>query len=109
MHQAADGFQASGNKTINVPVEALFDAFVNDKQRESWLGDAMAVRKATRPKSARFAFKGGTLIGANFYAKGAAKSSVSLDQRKLKSAKDSAKAKKFWAERLEVLKSMLES
>jgi hypothetical protein len=109
LHEAADGFQASGNKTIGVPVEKLFDAFVNDAQREKWLGDVLTVRKATKPKSARFDFKGGTLIGANFYAKGPGKSSVSLDQRKLKSAKEAAQAKKFWAEKLEILKMQLEA
>jgi len=108
LHEAADGFQASGNQTINVPAATLFEAFVNDKQRQSWLGDVLAVRKATRPKSARFDFKSGTLVGVNFYAKGAGKSSVSLDQRKLKSAKEAANAKKFWAEKLEKLKAMLE-
>lgn len=109
LHEAADGFQASGNKTIHVPVTVLFEAFVDERRRKAWAGDSLHLRKATKPKSARFDFDGGSLVGVNFYAKGPGKSSVSLDQRKLKDAKAAAKAKKFWAEKLRTLKSMLET
>jgi uncharacterized protein YndB with AHSA1/START domain len=108
LHQKPGGFEFSVSKTINVPIEALFEAFADDKQRAKWLGDELSVRKATKPKSARFDFKGGTLVSANFYAKGKGKSYVGLNHGKLKDAKAAAKLKKFWAQKLARLKDLLE-
>lgn len=109
LHETPGGFQVGGNKTVNVPVAVLFEAFANDRRREAWLGDWLKVRRATKPKSARFDFKGGTLVSANFYAKGAGKSNVGLNHLKLKDAKAAAKMKTFWAEKLQELKAQLEA
>jgi hypothetical protein len=38
-HQQADGFTVYASKTIAVPVEVLFDAFVNPRSRRRWLTD----------------------------------------------------------------------
>lgn len=73
------------------------------------MGDFLNVRKATRPKSARFDFKGGTLVSAGFFAKGKGKSYVGIGHAKLKTAGEAAKMKKFWAEKLEELKGYLEN
>ena len=107
-HQKPDGYEISGSKTVGVPIASLFEAFVNDKKRESWLGDVLSVRKATKPKSARFDFKGGTLVSANFSAKGEGKSQVGVNHGKIKDAGQAAQMKRFWAAKLEGLRAMLE-
>jgi hypothetical protein len=108
LHEKPSGFEFSVSKTVNVPIETLFEAFTSDRLRAEWLGDELSVRKATKPKSARFDFKGGTLVSANFYAKGKGKSYVGLNHGKLKDAAAAAKMKQFWAGKLDQLKARLE-
>ena len=51
----ADGFAITASRTVAVPVERLYDAFVDESLREQWLPDAeLRERTATRPKGARF-------------------------------------------------------
>lgn len=109
LHEKARGFEIGGNKTINVPVARLFEAFADDKLRQSWVGDLLTVRKATKPKSVRFDFKGDMLVSANLYPKGAGKSNVGINHGKIKDQKSAEKFKKFWAEKLADLKTMLEA
>ena len=54
-HQQADGFTVYASKTVGVSLDALFDAFVDDRTRAGWLEDgAMSVRNAQPGKVARF-------------------------------------------------------
>ena len=49
--QHADGFRVSASKTVRVPVDRLFDAFVDADLRARWLPDAdLHERTATRPE-----------------------------------------------------------
>ena len=53
--QREDGFTVTASKTVAVPVERLYDAFVDPAARAGWLPDAHAAgahRHAARP--ARF-------------------------------------------------------
>ncbi|UNX54433.1 hypothetical protein MF406_16260 [Georgenia sp. TF02-10] len=51
----ADGFSVSASRTIAVPVEELFEAFVDPSARERWIpGVTLAERKATPPTAAHF-------------------------------------------------------
>ena len=53
--EKADGFSITASKTVAVPVERLFDAFVDESLRSAWLGDAaLRERTSTRPRGARF-------------------------------------------------------
>lgn len=109
LHEKPGGFEIGVSKTVNVPIDTLFDAFADDKRRAAWCGDWLSVRKATRPKSVRFDFKGGTLVSVNLFPKGAGKSYAGVGHMKLKDAKAAAKMKKFWTEKLGELKAQLES
>ena len=104
-------WQVSSSKTVAVPVQALFQAWSDPKKRAKWLKDhRFTVRKATEPKSMRITWVDGeTSVEANFYAKGAAKSSVALQHRKLRDAKHVAKLRAYWTGALETLKEKLES
>jgi uncharacterized protein YndB with AHSA1/START domain len=106
----ADGFAVTASKTVAVPVERLYDAFVDESLRSRWLdGDELRERTATRPKSARFDWADGeTRVIVGFEAKGDAKSLVALEHARLADAKEAERMKAFWRDRVAVLKEMLE-
>ena len=90
-----------------VPVRALYRAFA-PRARKAWLGDAkLAVRKATPNKSMRIAFGDGTPVDVTFLAKGAGKSLVHIEHRRLPSQAEAARLRAFWAERLAALAAHL--
>jgi uncharacterized protein YndB with AHSA1/START domain len=110
-HQTTSGFAASVSKTIAAPLAKLFTAWNDAKARSAWFKDAtkIEIRKATTNKSMRVTgADGSTAVELNFYAKGTDKSSVVVQQRKLKDAKHVEKAKKYWSDALEKLKAHLE-
>lgn len=97
MNETTEGFQISLSKTVGVPVEALFAAFVDDEKRSGWIGDAeIAVHRATEFKSARAKRPEGHPVDLHFTAKGEAKSSVSIQQRKLTSPEAAEEMKAVW-------------
>lgn len=107
----ADGFTATASKTIAVPVDRLYEAFVDEALRREWLPDAeLRERTATRPKSARFDWgSDGTRVVVGFEAKADAKSTASLAHEKLPDAGEAERMKAFWRERVAVLKEVLEA
>jgi uncharacterized protein YndB with AHSA1/START domain len=106
----ADGFAITASKTVAVPVERLYDAFVDESLRERWLPDGrLRERTATRPKSARFDWGDGTTrVVVGFTAKGGAKSVVDVEHARLPDAADAERMKAFWRERVAALKEVLE-
>jgi len=108
--QRADGFTITAAKTVAVPVEQLYDAFVDEAVRRSWLLDGeLRQRSATKPRSARFDWGDGqTRIAVTFDAKSAAKSTASLEHARLADADEAQRMKVFWRERMSALKSQLE-
>jgi uncharacterized protein YndB with AHSA1/START domain len=112
-HQAASGYQACASRTIGVPVDRLFRAFADERQRARWLpGASLEVRTARPGKSMRLTWEPGeraTLVSITFSAKAPARAAVSIDHQKLPSAAAVRRVKRFWAARLEALKDLLES
>jgi hypothetical protein len=109
--QRSDGFSATATKTVAVPVERLFDAFVDDATRARWLpADGIRLRTATPYRSARFDWVGGTQrLAIGFESKGEAKSTVSIEHMKLPDGAAVEREKPLWRERLAELKRLLES
>jgi hypothetical protein len=103
------GYEASKSKTVGVPVDALFAAWADDRTRRRWLGAESVMRTATTPKSMRLQMPDGTIVALWFMAKGAAKSSVAVQQTKLRDKTAADAAKKYWSERLARLASLLGS
>jgi hypothetical protein len=96
--QREDGFAVTATKTLPVPVEQLFDAFLAQ--------DELSERTSTRPKSARFDWAGGeSRVNATFVAKGEASSTVSVEHRRLANPDEAERMKAFWRERLTRLAS----
>jgi hypothetical protein len=110
-HQRPTGFEVSASKTIGVPVDVLFDAFVDDAERAKWLtSGTMSLRTSEAARSARFDWEAGdTRVVIWFEDKGPAKSKVSLAHQKLADADDAETMKAMWRERLGELKDLLES
>jgi hypothetical protein len=106
----ADGFTITASKTVAVPVDRLYDAFVKTSLRKRWLPDGeLRKRTATRPKSARFNWGGGkTRVSVGFTAKGDAKSSMALQHERLADGQEAERMKAFWRDRLAALKDVLE-
>jgi pimeloyl-ACP methyl ester carboxylesterase len=105
-----DGFSVTAQRTVQVPVEELYDAFVDESVRERWLpGARLRERTANRPKSARFDWgEGDTRVVVGFERKGNAKSTVALEHERLPGAGEADRMKAFWRECLSTLASQLE-
>jgi hypothetical protein len=93
--QRADGFAITAQKSVPVPVEELFDAFMSSTQSE------LRERTATRPKSARFDWADGeSRVNVTFIAKGEGSSTVAVEHARLADAEEAERMKAFWRERL---------
>jgi hypothetical protein len=105
-----DGFAIGVSRTVGVPVERLYQAFVDASLRAGWLPDGkLRERTATRPKSARFDWHDGqTRVNVTFLARDEAKSTAALEHARLADAGEAERMKAFWRERLSALKSQLE-
>jgi uncharacterized protein DUF4287 len=110
-HQQAEGFTISASKTIAVPIDVLFDAFVNSRRRNKWLTDGtMSLRTSQPGRTARFNWEdGSTRVNVSVIEKGPSKSMVAVAHERLADADDAEMAKALWKERLAELKSFLES
>ena len=106
-----DGFTITATKTVAVPVERLYDAFVDASLRERWLpGGDLRERTATKPRSARFDWgEDGTRVHVAFAAKGEAKSTAALSHARLADGEEAERMKAFWRERVAGLKEVLEA
>ena len=105
-----DGFAITASKTVGVPVERLYDAFVDDSLRTDWLPDGqLSARTATKPRSARFDWgEGQTRVNVTFLAKGENKSTIALEHRRMASADEAERMKNYWRAGFAALKGELE-
>ncbi len=109
--QGADGYYtANASKTVNVPKEALFEAFMDEETRHSWLGTFGFDIRTTRPAKSMTAKweDGSTRLTISFEPKGDDRSVVALAHQKIADAQQVDELKLFWRERLNLLKKLLE-
>lgn len=107
----AHGFTANATRTVNVPVQALYEAFMDEALRDRWLGDVeLEIRTATEPKGARFNWGDGcTRVIVGFEPKGEAKSVVAVSHERLRDAGEAERMKALWRAALTAFKAQLES
>jgi hypothetical protein len=106
-----DGTFAGGaSKSVAVPVERLFAAFIDPAERERWLpGVDLRVRVSTPGRSTRFDWvEDGTRLNVTVRAIGDDRSEVAVEHDHLPDTDAAAARKAFWRERLTALKSLLE-
>ena len=102
------GYEASKSKTVNVPVDVLFDACAHKRARRRWMPDAdPKVRTATKPRSMRLGLEDGTIAALWFVSKGDSKSSVTVQHLELPDRAAAERSKKYWGERLGALAELL--
>lgn len=99
-------YEANKSKTFAVPVAALFNAFASTRTRRKWLPGS-TVRTSTENKRMRLSLEDGSIIAAEFAAKGDAKSSVAIQHGKLPDKGAAERMKAWWGERLEALGEVL--
>jgi uncharacterized protein YndB with AHSA1/START domain len=109
-HQQRDGFAIQASKTIDMPVQSVFDAVVKPASRKRWLTDgAMKVRTSRPGRAARFDWEdGATRVTVTFDTKGPAKTLVAVSHEKLPDPDEAETAKAAWRARLARLKTLLE-
>jgi hypothetical protein len=106
-----DGFTVTASKTVAVPIERLYAAFVDADERARWLpGAELRERTTIEPRSARFDWGDGpSRIHVALTAKGEAKSTAALTHERLPDGKEAERMKAFWRERVAGLKEVLEA
>jgi uncharacterized protein YndB with AHSA1/START domain len=110
-HGGRDGlFSISASKTLDVPVERLFEAFTDATLRERWLpGGELRERTSQPGRSARFDWGDGqTRVNVGFEPRGDARSQVAVAHERLPDAEAAGEMKQHWRERLSALKALLE-
>ena len=105
-----DGFAITASKTMGVPVDRLYEAFVDESVRAGWLPDGQLLeRTATRPRSARFDWGDGqTRVNVTFLARGEDRSTIALEHRRMASADEAQRMKNYWRASFVALKGELE-
>ncbi|HEY6146744.1 MAG TPA: SRPBCC domain-containing protein, partial [Thermoanaerobaculia bacterium] len=99
--------EASKSRTINVPVETLFDAFANERRRRKWLPVKIVVRTVKPQKRMRVTWEDGTIVVFEFLSKGPGKSAVALGHQKLPDRATADAMKKMWSGHLDRLGELL--
>ncbi len=109
-HQTAEGYGISASATIAAPVGTLFRAWHDAAVRRRWLAHpSLTIRKASRNKSLRITWGDGkTHVDVYFYPKGAGKTQVNAQHRKLADSRQASKMKSYWKEQLANLKALVE-
>jgi uncharacterized protein DUF4287 len=103
-------FSVGASTTVAVPVERLFEAFVDPELRERWLPGAGLRERTSRPgRSARFDREDGTRVSVEFAAQGDAKSQAAVEHQRLPDARAAEEAKAHWRGRMAALKALLEA
>lgn len=106
--QRRDGtFEANKSKTFAVPVARLYRAFSHKSTRQRWLPVDLKIRTSVRDKSMRITWDDDTSVEAYFVKKGASKSQVAIQHRKLPSKAAVAEMKEYWGSRLGRLAEVL--
>jgi uncharacterized protein YndB with AHSA1/START domain len=108
-HEKPEGYDVGASRTVPVPIARLFAAWNDLQKRRRWLRkDEMEISTARRNKSLRVRWgDGDSRVEILFYAKGSGKSSVTVDHRRLQSAKEAAKRKSYWVKQLDALEKYL--
>jgi hypothetical protein len=104
-------FEVNASKTVAVPVERLYEAFIDPDLRERWLPGATMEVRTTRPgRSIRANWDdGSTRLVVDFTAKGEAKSQVALVHERIADAATAEELKAWWRGRVAALKQVLET
>lgn len=98
--ERVDGFSITASKTVGVPVEALYDGFLERAD------DRLRERTATRPLRARFDWgDDGSRVHVTLESRNAARSRIVVEHARLADAGEAERMQSYWRERLTELKA----
>ena len=105
-----EGFSVSASVTVNVPIERLSAAFLEEAERSAWLPAGSITPRTLRPnKSGTFDWVDPpSRIALGLVAKGTAKSQAAIEHSRLPDAGTVAQLRAFWRTRFADLKARLE-
>jgi hypothetical protein len=104
-------FEVGASKTVEVSAGRLYTAFVDSRRRNKWLTDGkMRLEASQANRSARFVWQdGSSRVNVDFIGKGRSKATVTLVHDRIADPAEAQGLKADWRERLNELKSFLES
>jgi len=107
--QRVDGFTITASRTVAVPVEQLYDSFLEEDRRAGWLPEAtLSLRSATKAKTAHFDWgDDGSRVHVIFVQKGD-RSTLTVEHARLVNSAAAEKMKQYWRQGLGRLKTVLE-
>lgn len=110
LHEKVDGFSATATRTVGIPLDKLYAAWSEPRQRSRWLpGAPVEIRRSTDGKSMRMTWtRNNSSVIVAFTSKGTGKSSVSIEHGKLANARAATTQKAYWGSALDRLKALLE-
>ncbi len=108
INETLQGFAGSASKTVPVSVERLYQAVLDESQRDQWLEpEVLTLRTGKENRTARFNIATGGILECYFTSKGEAKSNLVLNTNGLADREELETWKAFWKERLARLASFL--
>jgi hypothetical protein len=107
--QKAKDFEIGVSKTINVPINVLYQALLDDKIRTKWCKEKIEFTTSAKNKSARAIWSDKTTrLSIDFYDKGTGKSQIVVQHLKISDSNNAKELKEYWGKTLDGLKKLLE-
>ena len=108
-YERAEGYEISVNKTFQVDVKVIYEAWFTYEKRRRWLQESpLKITASTRNKSTRAQWANGkSRLSIDFYSKGENRSQVVVQHMKLPSLKAAEDMQTFWKEKLNTLEETL--
>lgn len=103
------GFQASADKTLNIPLARLFRMWNDTEQRAVWLSDErFQIKKASSGKSIRARWGRGTShVDVFFQDRGGDRSAVSVRHNQIENRHAAEQMQAYWTRKLDALEKAL--
>ncbi len=110
-HQMTTGFAIAVTRTVNVEADQLLAAFTDAEVRQRWLPDGTLEQRPTRAaNAARFDWsEPPSRVVVTVVPRAPGKTTVALQHERLPDAETADRLKADWRDRLDGLKSLLES
>lgn len=98
VNQTTAGFSVGVTKTLDVPVDAVYRAVVDEGEHDRWLpAGTLQLRTAAPYKSARFDFReGASRVVVDFLAKGPDRVTLSIQHERLAGAEEVEPMRALW-------------
>ena len=107
VHERPDGWEVSVSRTIALPVGRIYEAWVDGKRRKKWLPSKVEISTATKNKSIRIKWNERERVEVMFYPKGAGKTQMTIQHRRLKKQEEVGEVRDCWKAAVERLERML--